>query len=573
MIRKHYQIILFVFLQIVIFCPLIAQKGASISGNLQSSGSFFFRDSLIGAANTPQYDHQLFGAETWVNLNYSYQGFDVGVRFDMFNNSNILSPLGSYTDEGIGRWYVSKKIKGLGITAGYIYDQIGSGIIYRAYEQRPLLIDQALKGLRLTYDITDDWKAKVFTGRQKQQFDVQAPIIKGANIEGYFTLGDTLKPITFAPGIGIISRTLDDATTQSLVSAISLYTLEDSIGAKYNTYATSLYNTSTFGPFTLYVEGAYKTAEAFFDPLAEKTNIIYDAGVPIGKDTSLGKFIFDDGSVLYGSLSYADHGLSLTGDVKRTENFSLRATPFLRLEKLNDGLINFLPPMTRVNTYRLLARYNAATQELGEMAYQFDASYRVNKKLSINANFSDIKDLKDVQLYREIFTEIVYKKRRKYQILGGVQLQNYNQNRFETKPGVPMVETITPYFEFLKKFTRKKSLRIEGQYMITGKDDVTGDLHDYGHWAFALAEYSIAPSWTFTLSDMYNASPGKNSPVDDNGEKLALHYPRVDVFYTHKNNRFSLSYIKQVEGVVCSGGICRLEPAFSGVRMTVNSNF
>ena len=108
--------------------------------------------------------------------------------------------------------------------------------------------------------------------------------------------------------------------------------------------------------------------------------------------------------------------------------------------------------------------------------------------------------------------------------------------------------------------------------MRTGADD-KGERHDYGDWAFILAEFSMAPHWTFTLSDMYNAAPGKNSPIDENGEKLAINYPRVDVFYTYKNNRFSASYIKQVEGVVCSGGICRLEPAFSGVRLTVNSNF
>ena len=75
------------------------------------------------------------------------------------------------------------------------------------------------------------------------------------------------------------------------------------------------------------------------------------------------------------------------------------------------------------------------------------------------------------------------------------------------------------------------------------------------------------------MSDMYNADPGKNSPVDEDDEKLRLHYPRFDVFYTLRSNRFSLSYIKQVEGVVCTGGICRLEPAFSGVRVSVSSTF
>ena len=534
---------------------LMAQKGARITGNLQSTGNFFFRDSLIGAFNTPQYDHQLFGADTWMSLNYSNWGFDVGMRFDMFNNSNILTPLGSYTDEGIGRWYVSKQIQKLKITGGYIYDQIGSGIIYRAYEERGLLIDQALKGIKLEYDLTPDWKVKAFSGRQKRQFDLHDSVIKGAALDGFLTVGDSLRPVSLAPGIGVVNRTLSDAQAQEVVSAIATYSSANRIGAKYNTFAFSAYNTLTYGPISLYTEAAYKTGEAIFNPLPK-----------------VNRFIFEPGSLLYASGSYAKNKLAVTVDFKRTENFVFRSNPILRLEKLNDGLINFLPPVTRVNTFRLLARYNAATQEIGELAYQVDARYRVNKKVSLNVNYSDIKDLDQEQLYREIFTEVQYKKRRKFQVLAGVQMQTYNQNRFESKPGVPNVETITPYIEYLHKFTRKKSLRIEAQYMRTGADD-KGVRHDYGDWAFVLAEFSIAPHWTFTLSDMYNAAPGKNSPVDENGEKLAINYPRVDVFYTYKNNRFSASYIKQVEGVVCSGGICRLEPAFSGVRLTVNSNF
>jgi len=96
---------------------------------------------------------------------------------------------------------------------------------------------------------------------------------------------------------------------------------------------------------------------------------------------------------------------------------------------------------------------------------------------------------------------------------------------------------------------------------------------DYGDWIFGLVEYSVAPKWTFTASNMYNVNPGKNSPEDSNGEKKDIHFPRFDVYYTNKANRFSLSYVKQVEGIVCAGGVCRLEPAFSGVKFTVNSSF
>ena len=51
------------------------------------------------------------------------------------------------------------------------------------------------------------------------------------------------------------------------------------------------------------------------------------------------------------------------------------------------------------------------------------------------------------------------------------------------------------------------------------------------------------------------------------------HYLTVGGVYTNGGNRFSLNYVKQVAGIVCSGGVCRYEPAFSGVRFNVLSNF
>ena len=135
------------------------------------------------------------------------------------------------------------------------------------------------------------------------------------------------------------------------------------------------------------------------------------------------------------------------------------------------------------------------------------------------------------------------------------------------------METFTPYFDFLYKIDRKKAIRFESQYMMIGDDIKADSKQDYGSWLFGLVEFTVAPHWTFTISDMYNIDPGKQSPSDATGEKLDVHYPRFDIYYTNKSNRFSLSYVKQVEGVVCSGGICRLEPAFSGVKMTVNSSF
>ncbi|HMP12304.1 MAG TPA: DUF6029 family protein [Saprospiraceae bacterium] len=546
-------------------CQVFAQSNKSapqISGSLEANGNFFIRDTLIGAANTPQYDRQLYGADAWLNLAYSNWGFDFILRFDLFNNSNLLNPTGSYTDEGIGRWYIHKKIHQLSIGAGYIYDQIGSGIIFRAYEERPLLIDNALYGLRLAYDLAPDWQVRVFTGRQKQQFDTYNSVIKGLNLEGFVALGDTTAGVALAPGFGVLNRTLDDASMNSLVATLNTYPLADIFIPKYNTYAFSLYNTLSAGPFAWYVEGAYKTPDPINDPFGV---LVRDSVAIIGD-----KFIQKSGSVLYSSLSYARSGLGLTLEAKRTENFTYRARP---QAQLNQGFINFLPPMARVNTYRLPARYNAATQELGELAFQADARYLFSKNWSVNINFSNINSLDKVLLYRELYAEFGYKYKREWSLLGGVQLQNYNQQVYEFKPGVPNVQTVTPFAEFLYRFNRTRALRVEAQAMFTGQDQAVQLRQDYGSWLFGLTEFSIAPHWTFTASDMYNVAPGRNSPENSAGEKLNVHYPRFDVYYTYRSNRFSLSYVKQVEGVVCAGGICRLEPAFSGVKMSVNSTF
>lgn len=517
-----------------------AEAGA-LSGNLQANGNFFIRDSTIGAANIPQYDRQLVGADAWLTLNYNRAGYDIGVRFDLFNNSQLLNPRESYSANGIGRFYLKKRIHDLTIYGGYIYDQIGSGIIYRSYEDRPLGVDNALIGINLDYQLGEFGHIKAFSGKQKQQFDVYKSTINGLNTEGFFTV----KNVTLAPGLGIVHRTLDDETVNQVVSALATYTRADSIGAKYNTFATTFYNTLSAGKWTWYVEAAYKTAEAIFDPNAIKVN----------RDGTLteGKFTNRSGSVIYSNLSFATEGVGITLEAKRTDGFTFRTTPFA---VLNRGIINFLPPMSRQNSYRLTTRYVPATQELGEQGIQLDIKLAPKENINFDVNISNITTLKNTLLYREIYASCLFKKE-KTDLTIGLQLQTYNQQIYEVKPQVPNVQTVTPFVELRKKLNEKKSLKLELQYMNTQQD--------YGSWLYGGVELSIAPKWSFSATDMWNIVPKKTAK--------ALHYPSVSVAFSHESNRITLGYVKQVEGVVCTGGICRLEPAFSGVKLAVASAF
>jgi hypothetical protein len=305
-----------------------------------------------------------------------------------------------------------------------------------------------------------------------------------------------------------------------------------------------------YGPLTLYTEAAFKTDDIFDNPFAVRTQI---AG------TTLGKLEQKSGSIFYGSLGYVKGKLGVTVEAKRTENFNFRIDPNAILLR---GLINYLQPLNRQNTYRLTARYSPAAQDLSEMAYTVDAKYKINKALSFNANFSNISTLKNELLFNELYTELLYKYKRKWQLTSGVQFVRYNQKIYEGKSEAPMVKTFVPYADFLYRFSSKKSLRTEFQYMHTKQD--------FGSWIYGGLEFNIAPKWSFEASGMYNNIPKKKNL---NGEIVKAFYPTLGLVFYNDSQRYSLRYVKQVEGIVCSGGICRLEPAFSGVRMQMSTTF
>ncbi|MFN0213064.1 MAG: DUF6029 family protein [Saprospiraceae bacterium] len=542
-------------------CSGIAQNNSHITGSLQANGNFFFAaDSVLGTVGIPQYDNQKFGAESWLSLNYSHNGLDVGMRFDMFNNSNLLNPNASYSDVGIGRWFVHKQIDKFDISGGYLYDQIGSGIIYRAYEQRTLMIDNALLGAQVGYQINDNWKVRAFTGRQKQQFDRYGTILRGGAIEG-FIKPDSTKDLTIAPGAGIVGRTFTSETIDDARFEVAGYLRDEQIDLQYNTYAATIYNTLSAGNFTWYLETAFKTKDVIYDPNAPRSILI---GNEI--DTVNGKLTNREGYTVYSSLSYAKKGFGITLEAKRTKDFSFRQNPAaLGIQ----GAINFLPPMAKQNTYRLTARFAPATQELGEQALQLDMRYKLNKKLSVGINISEIQFLDGTELYREITPEFTYKQKRKWQIIGGLQILKYNIFVYQFKG--EYVDALTPYAELLYKFTPKKSVRVEAQYLIT--DD------EFGSWVNGLVELGLAPHWIFYASDMYKLKHGKlegNLTPEEAKSKVkydGTHFPSLGIVYSQKSNRVSLAYVKQVEGINCAGGICRLEPAFEGVRLTLNSSF
>ncbi|MBK7764153.1 MAG: hypothetical protein IPI46_12555 [Bacteroidetes bacterium] len=511
-----------------------AQQG-NLSGDLMMNVNFFQRDTNIKAADNPLYDNLLSGGEAWLGLRYSGFGFTGTVRFDGFHNSNLQTPTNALTAAGIGMFSLNKEFKKLSITAGHVYDQFGSGIIFRAYEDRGLLIDNALFGLHLKYRLNDKLTIKGFTGQTKNLFERFAPIQKGINAEGDF---DIKGKAHITPGIGIVNRTIDQQSMNVLVANINAMDEKNRFVPTYNMNAITVYNTLNAGNFTWYVEAAAKTKEAIIVP-----------------NEGLRKY---GGNVLYSTLGYAKNKFGINASARRTDHFVMRTSPDQQLLK---GMISWQPIIAQIRPQRLIARYTPQSLDISELAGNVNAFITPNDKYTFNLSYTHINTLEGDALYREAFVETEIRSVKKFLFHLGAQYLVYNQSIYQSKvkEEYPDVHAITPFVEVVYKLSKKRSLRCDLQYMSTKQD--------YGSWAFALLEYNISPNWSFAVSDMYNIKPNKVHV------KKANHYPNVFMAYTKDANRFTLQYVKQVDGINCTGGVCRYEPAFSGFKFGVISTF
>ena len=540
--------------------PALHGQG-QLSGSLQLNGSFYDDDPDIGT-NTTQYSQELSSADGWLFLNYRIKGFRVAARFDAFHNSPLFNPQEAYSKQGLGFYSLTKEVGDLTITGGHFYEQFGNGIIFRAYEDRLLGIDNAVQGVRLKYDFTEDLRITAFTGKQKRRFENFGSILKGANLEKDWVVN---KDLQLYPGFAVINRTLDDPTMDNIADEIRTYDYDNRFIPTYNVYAWSFYNQLNYKNFSWNLTYAGKTQEAI-------------------RSENGGRFINKDGYTLYSTFSYSIPNLGINLDYRKNQTFVMKTTPYANQFR---GNINFMPPVSKQHTRRLTGRYAPQARNYGEEAYQLDLTYSPGRSSTFNLNASYIKEGSDDRLfsapsvaygnltnaearqspanklYHEINANFYHRWGLDLKTRAGIQHVNYDRRVYQGKPNANMVKTITPYAEATYRLTRKHSIRTQVQYLATEEDQ--------GDFAFALLEYNVAPHYTLSVSDMVNTQPRKNGELKK--DQSWVHYYNIFGSYTLNQTRFSAGYVKRVQGVVCTGGVCRVEPAFSGVQVRVSTNF
>jgi hypothetical protein len=530
-------------------------EGGRVSGNFQLDAQVYRADSAIGAYEVDE--KMLMNA--FANLLYSNGNFNAGLRFESYLNP-IQGYDPRYKGSGVPYWFGSWRNDQFEITVGNFYEQFGSGMILRSYEERNLGYDNAFKGAKVRFSPADGVILKGMIGTQRFFWEQGPGIVRG--LDGEFALND----IFDKEGNCKTRVTLGGSFVSKYQQTEELYAGPDTLlilPANVASYAVRA--NVTRGKFALDGEYAGKMNDPSF------TN----------------NFIYKNGHSLLLQASFSTKGLGIIASAKRTDNMSYKSR---RTESGSFLDINYLPALTRQHAYSLSAMYPYATQPNGEMALQGQVNYKIKRGsliggkygTDIAVNYSRITSIKkeaaegeskigksgtagykspflafgDELYFQDFNIEIQRKFTNNFKALISYIYQDYNVLILEGYEE-PMVNAHIVIADVTYRFDNKQALKMEYQQLITKQDE--------GDWLQVLAEYTFAPKWYFTLADQYNYG---NSDKDKR-----FHYPTVSAGYTNGSNRLMMSYGKQREGIICVGGVCRNVPASNGLTLTLTSTF
>lgn len=511
-------------------------NGLSLTGSLQSDILIPQDDASIG---TEPYAGDVV-TNTYLNLALSYKDYvTVGARLEYLDY-----PLPGFERDfagwGVPNIFVTGRCKWGEITVGDFYDQFGSGLIFRTYEERSLGIDNSLRGGRIVLRPFDGINVKMLGGKQRRYWEHNDSWVWGAdaelNIDRWWR-GLASRGGSWMVGGSYVSK-YEESTPHYVMQGGELYT------RRLPELVPAFDVRTQFGMsgFNVLAEYAWKINDPSFD----------------------NGYSYDRGTAALLSASYSGRGYSILFQAKRSENMSYRSD---RDMTGTSSFINHLPAFTYQHTYALAAMYPYATQPLGEWAYQGEVRYTFPRRsvlggrygTTLKLNASHIRALHRVEgaenvYYQDINVTMEKKWTSDFKTNIMYMSQRYNQAVVEGHGNDgDMVKSNIAVVEAQYRFNNKLQLRAEVQYLHTRQD--------YGDWMYGLLELSVNRKLMFTVSDMFN-----NGDTD-------LHYYQALVTFTHKAHRIQGGYVRTRAGYNCSGGVCRYVPASKGVQLSYNYSF
>lgn len=544
------KILLIALLPFIISGAVAQSELGSFSGSFEMNNQYYMKDSIIGAGNVPE---KLL-SNGFFNLNYTNGAITAGIRYENYANA-LLGYDRRLAGSGIPYRFARYSGDMIDVTAGNFYEQFGSGMVFRTYEDRQLGFDNSIDGARVKLTPGAGLSITGLIGKMRNFWATSESLIRGvdANLDINSMLCEECRPsINYTVGASFVSKYEMDKNPQ--------LKLPENVGAGSMRFGMSGES------FTFNAEYAMKAN----DPSLTNQNS-YNTG---------------NGLLLQGA--YFTEGLGINLNFHRIDNFDFRAERNATGTVLN---LNYLPPITKQHPYSLTAMYPYNTQLNGEIGFQTEINYTFPKESFLggkypwqfSVNFSMLNSIDTTHTEQYLYdSKFGFGKKNYFQDASiyaskkfssdvkanfGLVYQKYDRDIAE-KDGAPtfgMVTLLTGVADVTFKVAKRQSLRAELQHMMYSQEMEAHEEYSNGNWASLLLEYTIAPNWFITVFDEYN--------YGNEFEAKRLHYYTLSTAYVHGGTRVQLSYGRQRSGILCVGGVCRLVPASNGFNLSISTSF
>lgn len=497
----------------------------NFSAGLETNTTYYFNDERTGAVAP---DGKM-GSNNYIKMDYSIKGFSAGLQLEGYLPPLLgyFSPLGRQAEMFL-RYdvYAGYNANGWDIRLGSLYEQFGSGLLFRTYEDRTLGINNAIQGVKVGYTFGDFLTIKGIYGRIRDIREYTSNFVSGIDVSLSVSRAAHWENFDWTIEGSVLDKY--EPVGQSAIPSL-----------KAHTPGYSVRTALGYGGFRL--SGEYMSRRS-------------DPGMYNMMDTTRSQAIQVD----FGYTGYGFGGLV---------TFRKLHNPFLQGSRNSNDIctyINYVPALTQQHTYSL-ATLNPYTTQSDEIGGQADLYYNFRrgtamggkKGMKIHANFStyygDVLgttagEYTTKLLFRDLTVDVERWFGSDFKIILFYSWQTYNHAPTSDDPSV-LWKSHTVVADMTYKFDRKNSLRLELQHLYTKQD--------HKNWAAALLEYSFAPRWSVSVQDMWNYGDTKT------------HYINGSVSYSYSKVRAALNFGRFKEGYLCSGGVCRMTPAYTGINLSL----
>ena len=541
------------FLVLVVFT---LKMNAQFSGSFDTYASRYIDDSKI-KLETTETDART-RANSYLKLDYQFKNFKTGFQIESYEPRALLNYSPKFEGTKFATYYIkyTNKKNTVDITAGHFYEKFGNGLIFRAWEDRPLGIANSLLGGKIKFKPIKAIEITTLYGRQRNGFasDLTPSKIFGANTDIKISSLTKTKKASFGVGFSYVNKQEEAENVPSNVNLISNRGFFKRKG------------------FSIDYEYVFKSQDAL---------------VEYGQVLPEHQF---DGDALLVNTSYSKKGFGLNANFRRTENFGFFSDRKLTRNSFNEALLNYIPSITKQFDYSLTniyvyqsqpyLRFEPGGNKAGEIGGQLDAIYTVKKGTllggksgaTISANYSLWHGL------QAQFDEVNKNYKATYWALGQ---KFYNDFSFEIRKNVS--KKWTSIFTYLNQYYNAKyveestgevnsqTIVWDNQYNFSGSKTIKLELQhqwadaSFKNWAAGLVEYNFNSHWSIFNNHLYNYGN------DDKAKKID--YYTFGTTYTKNATRVQLSYGRQRGGLVCIGGVCRFVPESSGLSVGINYTF